>query len=65
MKSVTEGDVRGLLGAMKIVEAGLSPRKAVQMGVVNKTFDIFEKEIVEDAVRTRIPEEWTREDVYE
>ena len=58
-------DLRGLLGAMKIVKAGLSPRKAVQMGVVNKTFDIFEKEIVEDAVRTRIPEEWTREDVYE
>ena len=34
------------------------------MGVVNKTFDIFEKEIVDDVVRTRIPEEWTKEDVY-
>lgn len=58
-------DLRGLLAAMKIVDAGLSPWKAVQMGVVNKTFDIFEKEIVEDVVRTRIPAEWTREDVYE
>lgn len=58
-------DLRGLLAAMKIVRAGLSPWKAVRMGVVNKTFDIFEKEIVEDVVRTRIPEEWTREDVYE
>lgn len=58
-------DLRGLLAAMKIVDAGLSPWKAVQMGVVNKTFDIFEKEIVEDVVRTRIPVEWTREDVYE
>ena len=58
-------DLRGLLAAMKIVDTGLSPRKAVQMGVVNKTFDVFEKEIVEDAVSTRIPEEWTREDVYE
>ena len=28
---------------MKIVRAGLSPLAAVQMGVVNKTFDIFEK----------------------
>ena len=26
--------------------------------------DIFEKEIVEDVVRTRIPQGWTREDVY-
>ena len=36
-----------------------------QDGVVNKTFDIFEKEIVEDIVNTRIPADWTRDDVYE
>lgn len=58
-------DLRGLLAAMKIVDTGLSPRQAVTMGVVNKTFDIFEKEIVEDVVYTRIPEDWTRDDVYE
>ncbi|MCI5901774.1 MAG: MoxR family ATPase [Blautia sp.] len=58
-------DLRGLLAAMKIVDAGLSPWQAVRMGVINKTFDIFEKEIVEDVVRTRIPSAWTREDVYE
>lgn len=57
-------DLRGLLAAMKIVDAGLAPALAVQMGVVNKTFDIFEKEIVEDVVKTRIPSSWTREDVY-
>lgn len=58
-------DLRGLLAAMKIVDTGLSPWQAVQMGVINKTFDVFEKEIVEDVVRTRIPREWTKEDVYE
>ena len=58
-------DLRGLLAAMKIVEVGLSPAKAIRMGVINKTFDIFEKEIVEDVVNTRIPLEWTREDVYQ
>lgn len=57
-------DLRGLLAAMKIVDTGLSPWQAVRMGVVNKTFDVFEKEIVEDVVRTRIPSDWTREDVY-
>lgn len=57
-------DLRGLLAAMKVVDAGLSPWQAVRMGVVNKTFDIFEKEIVEDVVNTRIPREWTREHVY-
>lgn len=58
-------DLRGLLAAMKIVDAGLSPWQAVRMGVVNKTFDVFEKEIVEDVVSTRIPKGWTRENVYE
>lgn len=58
-------DLRGLLAAMKVVDAGLSPWQAVHMGVVNKTFDVFEKEIVRDVVETRIPREWTREDVYQ
>ena len=58
-------DLRGLLAAMKIIKVGLSPSLAVQMGIVNKTFDVFEKEIVEDVVHTRIPAEWIREDVYE
>ena len=58
-------DLRGLLAAMKIIKVGLPPLLAVQMGIVNKTFDVFEKEIVEDVVRTRIPAEWTREDIYE
>lgn len=58
-------DLRGLLAAMKIVDAGLSPWLAVKMGVINKTFDTFEKEIVEDVVGTRIPKEWGREAVYD
>ncbi len=57
-------DLRGLLAALRVIEAGLSPLAAVQMGITNKTFDIFEKEIVRDVVMTRIPEDWTREQVY-
>ena len=57
-------DLRGLLAAVQIVGTGLSPRRAVQMGIVNKTFDVFEKEIIEDVVNTRIPQDWTRDDVY-
>ena len=57
-------DLRGLLASMKIVRTGLSPWQAVRMGIINKTFDVFEKEIVEDVVRTRIPQSWTKEDVY-
>ncbi len=57
-------DLRGLLGALGAVKIGLAPLKAVEMGVTNKAFDIFEKEIASDMVMTRIPEDWTREDVF-
>lgn len=57
-------DLRGILAAMGTIQTGLRPLQAVRMGVTNKTFDIFEKEIVDDVVVTRIPESWTRENVY-
>ncbi len=57
-------DLRGLLGVLGAVKIGLNPYQAVQMGITNKTFDIFEKEIVSDMVMTRIPEDWTKENVF-
>lgn len=57
-------DLRGLLAALGAVRIGLSPWQAVQMGITNKAFDIFEREIVSDLVMTRVPEEWTKEQVF-
>ena len=57
-------DLRGLLAALGAVRTGLRPWQAVQMGITNKAFDIFEREIVADMVMTRIPEEWTKEQVF-
>ena len=57
-------DIRGMIGAMKTIQTGLHPTAAVNMGITNKSFDIFEREIVEDIVMTRIPEDWTRRDVF-
>ena len=57
-------DLRGLLDSLGAVEIGLPPYQAVQMGITNKAFDIFEKEIVSDMVMTRIPEDWTKENVF-
>ena len=47
------------------MRSGLAPLQAIQMGIVNKSFDIFEKEMIEDAVLTRIPENWTKKDIFE
>ena len=52
-------DLRGLMGAIKTMKAGLSPRRALDMGIINKCFDVFEKEIVQDMVETRIPDDWS------
>ena len=57
-------DLRGLLAALGAVRVGLRPWQAVQMGITNKAFDIFEREIVSDMVMTRIPEEGTKEQVF-
>lgn len=57
-------DLRGLIGALRTVHGGLSPRAAIRMGIVNKSFDLFEREIVEDIVMTRIPESWTAAELF-
>ena len=57
-------DIRGMIGALKTIQTGLKPTSAVNMGITNKSFDIFEREIVEDIVMTRIPEDWTKSDVF-
>lgn len=51
-------DLRGLMGAMKTMRLGISPKMALQMGIVNKCFDRFEREMVEDVVETRISEDF-------
>jgi MoxR-like ATPase len=57
-------DLRGLIGVLKTVRQGLTPRVAIRMGIVNKSFDLFEREIVEDIVMTRIPESWTAAELF-
>ena len=58
-------DLRGLISAVKAMKSGLSPIRAIRMGIVNKSFDVFEKEIIEDVAVTRIPSSWTRSDIWE
>lgn len=57
-------DLRGLIAALKTIRCGLAPVKAMQMGIVNKCFDAFEKDIVQDVVNVRIPEEWRPADIF-
>ena len=57
-------DLRGLINSLKLIKLGLNPKLALDMGISNKTFDIYEKEIVKDIIRTRIPDSWTNDNIF-
>ena len=57
-------DLRGLIGALRTVRGGISPYQALQMGIVNKTFDQFEREVISDTLLTRIPDDWSCQELF-
>ena len=57
-------DMRGLIGAIRLIHGGLTPIEAIEMGIINKSFDIFERELISDIVMTRIPDTWKSGDVF-
>ena len=57
-------DLRGIMGSLRTIRRGLKPMLAINMGVIGKTFDQYEKEIVYDVIRTRIREDWLPEDIF-
>ena len=57
-------DLRGLLSALRMIKQGLSPARAIEMGIVNKCFDDFERQLVDDVVLTRFPLTLTAGDVF-
>ena len=57
-------DLRGLLSSVRLMRTGLEGNRALDLGLVNKSFDDFERQLVRDVIRTRLPEELRREDVF-
>ena len=48
-------DLRGLLGALRLMQEGVAPLTAVAMGLTNKCFDPDERQLVADTVALRVP----------
>ncbi|MDO5301854.1 MAG: MoxR family ATPase [Tissierellia bacterium] len=48
-------DVRGLFAATDLMKGGLAPRPALEMGLVNKSFDPYEKELITDIIESLLP----------
>lgn len=57
-------DLRGLIAAVNLVYHGLGMREALTVGIINKSFDEFERTLVEDIVSARIDGKLTREDLF-
>ena len=48
-------DLRGLLTALRLMERGLSPEAALEMGIINTACDPFERQLTADVVWARVP----------
>jgi MoxR-like ATPase len=57
-------DLRGLLDAVKLVRRGVTSGEALEMTVTNKSFDSYERKLIHDVIRVRIPEDLTSADVF-
>ena len=57
-------DLRGLLSSIKLVNNGLRLGSALEIGIVNKCFDEFERTLVSDIISARINGLLEREDIF-
>ncbi len=58
-------DLRGLLSAVSLVENGLNLGQALEMGMINKSFDPFERQLVQDLISARIRGDLAVQDLFE
>ena len=58
-------DLRGLLSAVRLMEKGLSAGAALEMGIVNKAFDPFERQLVAAVISARVPQGLDRRKLFE
>lgn len=57
-------DLRGLLASVNLVYNGLSLNEALNIAIINKCFDEFERTLVEDIVSTRIDSKLKKENLF-
>ena len=58
-------DLRGLLAALHLVEKGIPSGQALDLGIINKAFEPFERQLVADAVWARLARDATRDKLFD
>lgn len=57
-------DLRGLVSAVSLVSNGLSMGQALELGIINKSFDDFERQLVSDIIAAKISGKLTAADLF-
>lgn len=57
-------DLRGLLSAVALMHRGLPAARALDMGLVNKVFEPFERQLVRDVIALRVPADVGRDKLF-
>lgn len=58
-------DLRGLMSAVSLVQNGLNLGQALELGIINKSFDDFERQLVADIIAAKVSGKLTAADVFE
>ena len=57
-------DIRGLLDSIALMEKGLEVHTALDMGITNKSFDMYEQTLIKDTIGARISKNIKTEDLF-
>ena len=57
-------DIRGLLDSIALMEKGLEVHTALNMGITNKSFDMYEQTLIKDTIGARISKKIKTEDLF-
>ena len=62
--SDTALDIRGLLDALALIWQGVCAGDALEMCITNKTFNPYERELIQDVISARIPKDLSAKEVF-
>ena len=57
-------DLRGLIASVRLIRKGLPAVRALRLGIVNKVFDSYERQLIDDLIRSRIPQDLDKTSVF-
>lgn len=57
-------DLRGLMSVVSLVKNGLTMGQALELAIINKSFDDFERQLVADVINTKVPSKLTAKDIF-